>query len=111
MDSCDPVRPLSVLSLPYIEVYNHSCDSDPTSDEHMVESKRLYKMGVKSGAIDGDGIIVGVAKDWKRIASPPTTDKSSYSLIFWDSTNQKKPTSEKIVCNPILLYFILKSVT
>ena len=77
----------------------------------MVETDELYNIGIRSGAIDGDGIIVGTSQDWKRIVAPLTSDMSCYSLIFWESTDQEsKPALDKIVCNFILFSFILKSV-
>lgn len=82
---------------------NDSCDPNPILNQHLVETEKLYDMGVKNGAIVGDGIIVG---DWRRIAAPPSTDMSSYSLIFWDSTNgDHKPTWDKVVSNLIKLSF------
>lgn len=70
----------------------------------MVETELLYKMGLDSGAIDGDGIMVGVSQGWKMIEAPLSSDTSSYSLIFWEPTDQEdcKPTLEKIVCDSIL---------
>jgi hypothetical protein len=63
----------------------------------MVETAELYNMGVRSGAIDGDAVMVGVPYGWRLIAAP--TDGSSHSLIFWEPVGNDDctPSFDKVV--------------
>jgi len=74
-----------------------------------VETKALYDMGIKKGAIEEeDTIIVGVDQGWKLIAAPPTTDELCYSLVFWEPRDEDdhKPTFEKIVSQYFVTLYI-----
>jgi hypothetical protein len=65
----------------------------------MAETKRLFNAGVSSGAIQGDGVIVGVGSGWRLMTAPPKTSTSTHSIIFWEPEDafDLKPTLEKVV--------------
>jgi hypothetical protein len=79
----------------------------------MAETKPLYDRGVKSGAIDGDGIMVGVPEGWRLMGAPPARCKSSHSLIFWEPINEDdcEPTLEKEVRMFLFPFFSITECT
>jgi hypothetical protein len=100
VDSSDPVRAsLYRSSVPFIDSWNNRCVPDPVLHEHMVETKQLYDTGVRSGAIKGDAVIVGVPQGWRLIAAPPQMDNTAYSLVFWEPVDDDDhtPSVTKVV--------------
>lgn len=69
-----------------------------------METKALYRTGVKKGAIDNDAIMVGVDGGWRLICAPPATSTATYSLLFWepDSADDCKPMFSKVVCKRLV---------
>jgi hypothetical protein len=48
----------------FIDSWNNRHVLDPVLHEHMVETKQLLQDGIKSGAIKGDAVMVGVPEGW-----------------------------------------------
>ena len=87
-----------------LTVANNRCVHDPVLHQHMVETKALYNTGLRTGAIEDDGVMVGVPLGWRLVAAPPPIDMSAYSLIFWEPAGEddRTPLFEKVVgdfCN------------
>ncbi len=77
----------------------------------MVETKGLYRTGVKSCAIDDDdddAIMVGVDEGWRLICAPPATVTLSYSLLLWEPTHQddRTPTLDKVVRRCLAAFYL-----
>ena len=84
MDSSHQVRASPHMSPMLLIHSSNRCEPNPVLHENMVETKRLYDAGVRSGAIDEDTVMVGVPEGWRLVAAPPQMDSASYSLIFWE---------------------------
>jgi hypothetical protein len=100
VDSSDPVQATPpVCPSPPIDVRNNNCTPDSVLHEHMVELKGLYSLGVRSCAIDGDAVMVGVPYSWWLVASLALTDRSSYSVILWQPVGNDNHTAplDKVV--------------
>lgn len=100
MDSSDPVRTSFYLSpVPIINGWNNRYEPDPVLHKHMVETTKLLDAGKKSGAIQGDAVMVGVPQGWRLVAAPPQVDSRAYSLIFWEPAQDDDytPSVDKVV--------------
>jgi hypothetical protein len=73
----------------------------------MVESKRLAKTGLSTGALDREkGDIFFLQENWNRICAPePEEAGKMHSLIFWNKTDSKdKPSWDKQVSSDCFCY-------
>ena len=88
-----------MLPVPFLDGWNNRCVLDPVLHEHMVETEKLKNEGVKSGAIMGDAVMVGIPQGWRLVAAPLKSDSSAHSLIFWEPLNDDDhtPSDNKVV--------------
>jgi hypothetical protein len=98
-----------VSPVPIIDSSNNRYQPDPVLHEHMVETKQLLDAGEKSGAIEGDAVMVGVPQGWRLVAAPPQMDINGYSLIFWEPANDDDhtPSVDKVVRDLICVMPVL----
>jgi hypothetical protein len=75
--SSDTVSITACVSMPLINSWNNRCEPYPVLHKHMVETRQLYDIGIKSGAIERDVVMVGVA-----IGSRTTTGGRCW--VFFD---------------------------